>query len=371
MKKILYIFAALAAFSCAGTIDDDDNTGDIPDEYTEPFTLSVDKAEVEADGKDFVTFSLKDAYEREMLTDKNALQSVNILSDSGIHVKRMTTTATFIANGTHKFHATFKGKESENEVTVEARNRGKYEKYHRNVGLFKCTSVWCVACPALAENLHGLSDETKDHAVVVAFHGNFNDKDPFSLYLSDGTDLGSYVLGYFGGSGWPTLVYDLDKVATGAATTSDLETQIMARRVDYPATCGIKVNSVTLEGTSLKVSASLKSAVGGDYDLACAVLRDGLKYSGGYSVEDKGVYDEVAVALSESFLGYYQGEKVDADEEVTEVFSFDFGENVPSEAELNTFYVAVYANRKTADGSVMDNIVTCGYGENIDYRLND
>ena len=179
------------------------------------------------------------------------------------------------------------------------------------------------------------------------------------------------MLGYFGGKGWPTLVYDLDKVATGAVTTSDLEAEIMKRRVDYPATCGIKVNSVSLEGTSLKVSASLKSAVGGDYDLACAVLRDGLKYSGGYSAEDKGIYDEVAVALSESFLGYYKGKELDADEEMTEVFSFDFGENVPSEAELDTFYVAVYANRKTSDGSVMDNIVTCGYGENIDYRLND
>ena len=53
------------------------------------------------------------------------------------------------------------------------------------------------------------------------------------------------------------------------------------------------------------------------------------------------------------------------------MFSFDFGENIPSQADLANYYVAVYAHRKTSDGSVMDNIVTCGYGQTVDYQLND
>ena len=371
MKKLLYVAAVALLAACSGQIDpENDQPVVIPDEYTAPFTLSADKTQVEADGKEVVTFSLKDAYDREMLSDKKALQSINIVSDKGTRVPRMQMTATFISNGTYSFSATFKGEKSANTVEVEAVNRAKYEVFHRNVGLFKCTSVWCTACPGLARSLHNLDESAKDHSVVLAFHGNFNDVDPFSLYVGE-TDLGSYVMGYFRGSGWPTLVYDMNEASSGAASTTDIEADIMARRIASPATCGIKITSVAVEGTALKVKATMKSSTGGDYDLACAVLRDGLQFSGGYSANDDGIFDEVVVALSESFLSYYKGESVEKDGEISEEFSFDFGENVPSQADLDSYYVAVYAHRKTSDGSTMDNIVTCGYGESVDYHYND
>lgn len=373
MRNFLYISAALLVAACSGQIDPENEQPDpvvIPDEYTAPFTLSADKSEVEADGVEIVTFSLKDAYDREMLSDKKALQSINIVSDKGTRVPRMQTTATFISNGTYSFTATFKGAKSENAVQVEAVNRAKYEVFHRNVGLFKCTSVWCVACPSLGRSLHNLSESAKDHSVVLALHGNFNDADPFSLYVGD-TDLGSYVMGSFRGQGWPTLVYDMNVASSGSSSTTDIEADIMDRRVVSPATCGIKITSVAVEGTALKVKATMKSSTGGDYDLACAVLRDGLEFNGGYSVNDDGIYDEVVLALSESFLGYYKGESVAKDAEISEEFSFDFGENVPSEETLKSYYVAVYAHRKTEKGSTMDNIVTCGYGKTVDYHYND
>ena len=66
MKKIFYIFAASLLVACSGS-----NEGPvIPDAYTEPFTLSVDTDEVEADGVSVVTFSFKDSYGREMLDDR-------------------------------------------------------------------------------------------------------------------------------------------------------------------------------------------------------------------------------------------------------------------------------------------------------------
>ena len=377
MKKLLFILSAAVLAACTGTIDPEDQNQDpnqpeveIPAEFTAPFTLSVDKTEVEADGKDCVTFSLKDAYGREMLEDMKTLQSINIVSDKGVRVPRMTTTATFIANGTYVFSAKYKGVKSENSIEVKAQNRGKYEKFHRNVGLFKCTSVFCSACPGMARDMHNFSEDAKDHSVVIAFHGNYDSSDPFSLYVQ-GQDLGSYVIGYFGGGGWPTLIYDLDEVLKYPYSTSSMEATIMQRRINSPATCGIKVSSVELEGTALKVKASLTSSEGGEYDLACAVLRDGLVYKGGFSMNDDGVYNEVAVALSESFLGYYKGETVAKDAEISEEFSFDFGDKVPSAEELKGFYVAVYAHRKTAEGSVVDNIVTCAYGQSVDYHLND
>ena len=371
MKKLLYVAAVALLAACSGQIDpENDQPVVIPDEYTAPFTLSADKTQVEADGKEVFTFSLKDAYDREMLSDKKALQSINIVSDKGTRVPRMQATASFISNGTYSFSATFKGEKSANTVEVEAVNRAKYEVFHRNVGLFKCTSVWCTACPGLARSLHNLDESAKEHSVVLAFHGNFNDVDPFSLYVGE-TDLGSYVMGYFRGSGWPTLVYDMNEASTGAASTTDIEADIMARRIASPATCGIKITSVAVEGTALKVKATMKSSTGGNYDLACAVLRNGLQFAGGYSANDDGIYDEVVVALSESFISYYKGESVEKDGEISEEFLFDFGDNVPSQADLDSYYVAVYAHRKTSEGSTMDNIVTCGYGESVDYHYND
>lgn len=374
----------IAFAACSGTIDPEQGNTDkpggedtpveqIPDEFTAPFTLSADKEEVEADGLTEVTFSLKDKYGREMLEDKKTLQNINITSDKHVRVPRMKTTATFIDNGTFTFTATYLGASCDNVVEVKAVNRAKYEVFHRNVGLFKATSVWCSACPALVQNLHGLSDDAKDHTVVLACHGDFNYEDPFSIYVGQ-TSLGSYLLSAFGGSGWPTLVYDLATGESGSSGTSTLENNIYARRVAAPATCGIKVTSVKVEGTALKVKAALKTSTGGSYDLACAVLRDGLEYSGGYSADDSGIYDEVVLTLSSNFLRYTSGsgKTLQKDEEMEAEFTFDFGEgNVPSESALKNYYVAVWGHKKTGDSSVMDNIVKCSYGATADYRYNE
>lgn len=384
MKKLLYILAISFLASCSGTVDpvnpDDQNDPEdgtviVPDAFTEPFTLSADKTEVEANGIDVVTFSLKDAYDREMLDDMRTLEKVRIVAAEGIRVKDLTTTATFIANGSYNFTASYQGKKS-NTVVVQAKNRAKYEVFHRNVGLFKCTSVWCIACPGLGDALHSLSGDAADHSVVISVHGNFEagdyGPDPFALYVGD-MDLGSYMMSRFGGRGWPTLIYDLATSETGAAPTTDITANILQRRIDSPATCGLKVTSVAVEGTVLKIKASMKTSAAGSYDMACAVLRDGLVYNGGYSVNGDGVYDEVLVAMSESGIGYYDGEELESGEEYSEEFTFDFGNDVPSAAELQSFSVAVYAHRKVDSmlGSVMDNIVLCRYGESVDYLLND
>lgn len=364
----------MLAASCSGTVDENDGSQNVPDEYVEPYTLEVDKIQAEANGKDTVTFSLKDSYGRDLLLDKVALQGVNIFAQDGTRVKRMSRTAVFFQNGTFTYKATYKGVESENSVTVESRNRARYETFFRKVGLFKCTSVWCSACPALASSLHSLSDEAKQHSVVLACHGDFNYKDPFSLYV-DGTDLGTYMMARLGGSGWPTLIYDLAKSETGAAPSTDVEALILERRAESPATCGIKISSVTVEGNALKVKTALKSSTGGKYDLACAVLRDGLEYSaeGVFSLDGDGVFDEVVVNLTPNFLRYNSdtATELQADEEYAAEFSFPFGDTVPSEADLATFRVVVYAHRYTEHGSTMDNITECAYGKSIDYILNE
>lgn len=379
MKNLLYIpVLLLAAVACTGTVDEN-----APEEYMSPFTLSVDKTEVEADGVDFVTFSLIDSYGRDILQDKKAMQNVNIVSADGTSVKRMSNTATYNRNGVFVYTATYRGTKSVNTVTVEAKNRAKYEVYVRRVGLFKCTSVWCSACPALARSLHSLSEDAKAHSVVLSCHGNFEKNDPFSLYI-DGTDLGTYLMGRFGGGGWPTLVYDLDKAVTGAASDTDVAEMIMNRRIEYPATCGIKISEVKTEIRNengqdvayLVAKVSLKTSTGGKYDLAGAVMRDGLSYDvqGVYSANNDGVYDEVVLNLTNNFLRYnaQTGVELKKDEEHSQEIAFSFGTaNLPSEAELAKYRVAVWAHHSTDQGSRMDNITECAYGKSVDYLLNE
>lgn len=376
MKKLLYISALiLAAVACSGTVDEN-----APEEYMAPFTLSVDKTEVEASGLDTVTFYLKDAYDRDILLDKKAMQNVNIVSADGSSVKRMSNTATYSRNGQFVYTAMYKGVKSQNTVTVEAKNRAKYEVYARRVGLFKCTSVWCSACPALARSLHSLSDDAKEHSVVLSCHGNFERNDPFSLYI-DGTDLGTYLMGRFQNyAAWPTLIYDLDKAYSGAVSDSEVTEKIMERRVEYPATCGIKISEIKTEmrdGVAYLVAkVSLKTSTGGKYDLAGAVMRDGLEYAaeGVYSANNDGIYDEVVLNLTNNFLRYNSqtGKELKKDEEYTQEIAFSFGSDViPSEAELAKYRVAVWAHRSTEEGSRMDNITECGYGKSVDYLLNE
>lgn len=380
MKNFYYILLlALAAVACSGNIDDN-----APAEYVEPYTLSVDKTVVEASGMDTVTFSLMDSYGRDILLDRVALQNVNIRCEDGTAIARMTNVATFSRNGQFVYSATYKGVASENTVTVEAKNRSKYEVYARRVGLFKCTSVWCSACPALSRALHSLSEDAKQHSVVLSCHGNFDRNDPFSLYI-DGTDLGTYLMGRFQGyAAWPTIVYDLDQTESGAASDSEVAEKIMARRVEYPATCGIKVSEVKAEMRKedgkdvayLVAKVSLKTSTGGKYDLAGAVLRDGFSYQaeGVYSANNDGVFDEVVLNLTNNFLRYnaQTGKELKADEEYSQELAFSFSSSeIPSEAELAKYRVAVWAHRSTDEGSRMDNITECAYGKSVDYLLNE
>ena len=90
-------------------------------------------------------------------------------------------------------------------------------------------------------------------------------------------------------------------------------------------------------------------------------------------MNDDGVYDEVVMALSDSFLIYNKdnSDTLDPNEEISKQFAFDFGENLPAESARKDYYVAVYALRMDGEVSTMDNIVTCGYGKSVDYQLND
>lgn len=368
MKRTVYIaLSLLVACACSS------GSGDMAAVYT----ISVDKNVIEADGRDMAVFTITDADGNVMTTEANMGKIYFKNVATGFNLKKYSTGFTSVSNGEYEFVGMCMGVKTSNTVKITVQNRRTYELYHRNVGLFKCTSVWCSACPGLSATLHALDEDTAAHSVVLSCHGKFNGKeDPFALNIFS-PDLGNMMLSAFGGSGWPTLIYDLDRAETGAGVSrSELADNVMSRRLDYPATCGIKVNSSAIDGDALKVSASMKTSAGGYYDLTCAVVEDGCQYyaSGSFSVDEKGVFDDVLVAAQANFMTYSaeSGKEFQEGEELTREFTFDLGGiELPSDR-LERMSVVAFAHRRlNGNGSIMDNIVSVPFGQRSEYILND
>lgn len=364
MKKFLYISALVFAASCSGTVDPDNQEPvDIPDEFKEPFTLSADKTEVEASGKDVVTFSLTDAYGREMLGDNNVLQSINITSEEGLRVTRMQRTATFISNGSYHFTAKYKGKASANTVEIVAKNRAAYEKYHKNVAIYKATATWCGPCAVMTKALEGLNADAKAHSVEVCWHGQDE------LAVTPGgwdSDYGSFVVSYFGGSGFPTVVFDL-KEKTIENTSSALEKAMMELRAQYPATCGLKLDTqYDSASNTINAVAELTSSTGGSYDMGMILLLNNQIIQSG--TNEGGKYSHIVRAATGNFFMY-------SSESLTKIGkdgTMTFTQQIPAgDHKLEDLSVVAFALVPDGDYARMDNIVEVKAGESVDYILND
>lgn len=362
---------------CACEGQTDSGYEQAPDEYVAPYVFSVDKTEIESSGADVATFSLKDAYGREMLDGGEIQSSVNIYdTETGTRIKRLTKEFSSIEDGTFTFEATYRGVRSDNTVTVVSQNRSSYETFHKCVALYKVTSVHCPACPELSKTLHNIGDKAKDHSIVISCHGNYQAKDPFSLYVGN-QDLGTWLMGQFGLNSWPVLVYDMKSAVVGASKSVDeIESNIIAYRTSNPATCGIRIISsecaVADETATVNVSASVKSSKGGDYDLGLVVICDGLVYSSGYSVDDSGIYDDVLMACNNTFAAYSSSTLQNVGKNAEKTFSLSA--QMPEstyKAYADDMEIVVIAHRRTDDGySIVDNCVLSPMGEPKDYVLN-
>lgn len=327
--------------------------------------IYVDKDVIESDGIDMANFTIKDQDGKVVSTEAN-VNSRDIFYKNvatGMRLDAFSTGFTSVQDGVYEFSGIYNGKETLNTVTITSQNRAKYEVFHRNVALFKLTATWCPNCPSMTAALDGMDEQTKDHTVILACHN----ADEYSVQCgSNDLAAAAYlkVVPSGAGFGLPTNVYDL-AINSSVRTSNGIAREIMQRRIESPATCGIKVNSVEFVGSDLKVNASMKTSTGGAYDLTCAVLCNTLGES----------YHNVVIAINEkNFLQYTSStlQNLSKDEEMTREFTFSFGDNVPSGNALDNIKVAVLAHRKTEDGeSVVDNVTLCLYGESVDYKYNE
>ena len=229
-------------------------------------TISVDKTQIESDGKDIATFTIVDETGKVVTTEANkgTVFFKNVKDET--RLPRYSTGFTSIADGEFEFVGIFNGKETANSVKIKAVNRSKYEMFHKNVAIFKLTGTWCMNCPRMTTALHSLGEDAMDHSIVLACH-NEEKGHPFRVDFGGG-DLASAVFRQMGegNAAFPTNCYDMASLNTSSSTVT-ITDEIMTRRIEAPAAVGIKISKVALDGTKLMVDASVKAGAAGTYDM--------------------------------------------------------------------------------------------------------
>lgn len=364
MKRILFIAAALmAACSC-------EQTGTEP-EVEAGYYIYADKEIVEADGKDMAAFVVKDQDGNVISTENNmgVIWYENVATE--VRLPRYSTGFTSIVDGDFEFAGIVNGTKTLNTVKVKVQNRAKYEVFHRNVAIFKLTGTWCTNCPSMTTVLNGLGEDAKAHSVILACH--WNDGGYSIPYSDSGQDLAAaaalHVNPSLSSLSVPSNIYDL-AIHEGTRTVSGITDIIMNRRIESPATTGIKVTSVAMDGSDLKVKAVVKSSTGGEYDLTCAVLADNVNAGGAGSAD--GYYHHMVISVNqENFMSLSKNTRfaLEADGEYEREFVFPL--NGLSSDMLENVKVAVLSLKNDESGkAVVDNVVECPYGKTVDYLYN-
>ena len=353
---LLLLSALFAVVSCAGTIDPDAQDKDV-------YTLYVDKPIIESNGVDVATFTIKDG-SGQVLTDDAHIRNTSFeiveLNEwrSGIGTGEKPNLFSSIQDGIFTIKAMYNGVYCQNQVTVESKNRVNYEKFHKNVLLFKSTGTWCGYCPSMTKNLKNVNQSTKDHIIVMDIHSSAGGADEFSIDA-----LAEYSRGIYNKHGFPYCDYSL----TGGSTKrglSDIQGFVKNVLYTYPAKTGIKATS-SLEENVLKVNATVYAAAEGTYDLAVAVVQDGCVPT---AAANEDIYDNVLRVISTNYNWLDPSVPTmqkDAERQIfLEVPSTSF-KNAADKSRIILFTLV-----KVNDKTVVDNAVTFKVGESVDYKYN-
>ena len=365
IKNSFCFLAATLAVSCAGNVDPNDL---LPGTPVEPYTLTVDKSQIESDGKDTATLVVTDANGL-VLTEGNYLRQVSFhITEtgewrSGMGYEGEVDKFSSIIDGSYTISAMYAGKECANTVSVASRNRKKYELFHKNVAIYRLTGTWCQYCPYMTEALSNVDAFTKDHSIVMEFHNG----DEFSVAYNSAMDLAAFLLSRYGtkDDGYPYCIYSISE-GSGKRTVNDIKRFVMSRLVEHPARTGIKASS-TLEGGKLTVNASVMASVAGKYDLGMAVLKDRcVPTPNPQNPPHEDIYNDVVISASGNFYAMSTDSfTLEAEAEKTMVREWE-----SPKLDADDCRVVLFTLRE-ADGKVIiDNVVDFNIGETIDYRYN-
>ena len=360
-KEILMILAAVGMISCSGNTDVEVK----PDGTAEPYTLTVDKQTIESDGKDMATLTITDANGL-VLTEGHALRNASFhIAEtdewrSGIGADGNPNEFTSIIDGTYTITAMYNGIECVAPVTITAQNRVKYERFHKNVAIYRLTGTWCQYCPYMTEALNNRDAYTKDHSIVMEFHN----ADEFAISYGMNMDMAAYLLSLYGTAddGYPYCIYSISE-GSGKRTVNDIKRLVKNRLVEHPAQTGIKATS-KLEGSKLTVNASVIASAEGKFDLGMAILKDNCIPTSSSAYEE--VYNDVVLSVSGNFFAMSTDSfSLNVDGEKSIVKEYD-----SAKLDAKNCRVVLFTLREVEGKVIIDNAVDFKVGESVEYRYN-
>lgn len=349
----------MAVVACSGNIDPDEGKSEDP---VAPFTLSVDKDVIESDGKDEAVFTITDA-EGKILTGPEHIRktSFNIKEtrvwQSGMVMSRPNV-FTSIKDGAYTVSAMYDGKTCSNEVKVTSRNRLSYEKFHKNVAIYRFTATWCAYCPDMTEALFNVDAYTKDHSIVIEMHYN----DEFAVPALD-----KYAGDIYQYEGLPYCMYSLAE-GSNDRSVNDIQSLVLKQLTEYPAMTGIKAAS-SVSGNTLKVDAVVKASSKGKFDLGMAILKDNCATSSSEAFET--VYNDVVLSISGNYYGMSSDGSFELEADAEKKITREWTNDILSSADVKDCSVVLFTLTSYGNKVVIDNAVRFKVGEGIDdYRGN-
>ena len=363
LKSLLLLtFTAMMA-ACNG----DGPDGTKPSVPEEPYTLSVDKTSIESDGQDKATFTITDANGM-VLTDAEHIKKTSFHIEetdqwqSGMTESQPNCFST-ITDGTYTVSALFEGKECANKVSVTSANRSRYERFRKNVAIYRLTGTWCQYCPSMTEALASVNSFTKEHSLVLEFHNS----DEFSVPYSSSMDLASVLLSKFGSSndGLPFCIYSLAQ-GSGSRKISEIQDFVKEQLYRNPARTGIAATS-EISGNTLTVNAKVSASHSGKYDLGIAVLKDNCKPAS--STANESVYNDVVVSISGNFFAMSEETSFTLTEGQEQPISRQWTSEALASG-TGDYRIVLFTLREADGKTIIDNIVDFQAGKSIDYIYN-
>ncbi len=337
----------------------------------EGLRMSVDKATIEADGVDVAKLQIIDEDNKVVTDDKNLLKYVSYTVVETGESQSRTNEFSAIANGTYTISAKYKGKAVANTVTVEAVNRGKYEKYFHMVPIYDITNIQCYYCSVVAEGLEEIPSPYKEHALTMAIHGPYDNNDPWLL-----SAVANDIQRRFESLGaYPSVIYNLADKAPAQAdeyTGVGIGKRVRQQMLDNPATCGVKLDT-KFDETAGKVTltVSMMPTKAGKFDIGCALLLDNQKVDQGMSTLFQECND-IVVNISGNYAAMSEkAVNATADNEESREFEMDLPSDVVAKCGgIGNFRVVGFVICEDGSSVRFDNAAVCGLGSSIDYKLN-
>jgi hypothetical protein len=258
------------------------------------------------------------------------------------------------------FKAVYEGVESDAFVVEALEPVAIDSKFVKHVAVWEFTGAWCTFCPSGYSNMNFVISRNADYKSTVhimAFHSGLSGEDALAVPETDRIMSDKKV-----GDGFPSFLTDL-RISGGLSDGNAFKASLEETFRDYPAHCGVAVSS-EVNGTTVKVKATVASELTSSYRLALFVVEDNVKYyqkDGSLTHKEFNHRHVVRKVVSETYVGDRVGD-VKAGEEASKEYVFDV------DAAWNLDNTYIYALAVDYQGFV-NNMNRCGINGRSDYNL--